>query len=88
MTRCSCGFEGSYGIVWAHCMNVNDTHVHKIQTEEAQYSTIRDEELIVCEKCGSILGIKDGYFSSEGFSKNTESNPLKLNDTGRHSDEK
>lgn len=61
MTTCTCGFHGNYGEVWAHCMNAKDAHVHKIETESVVDKTqgyFKHDDLLICDKCGTILGIR------------------------------
>ena len=62
MTRCTCGFEDNWGVVWAHVMNAKDAHAHKIEKEFGRHvKPFGLDELIICDKCGSVLGVKDEY---------------------------
>jgi len=55
MTKCSCGFEGSYDAVCEHLMaNAN----HRIIEDSLEGKTYEIQEFEVCEKCGTIIGIK------------------------------
>jgi len=48
-------------------MNAKDAHAHRIMTEEDTYKPFQEDELIICEKCGSVLGVKDEYSGKFGL---------------------